>query len=205
MRLRAIERARLVKKTYPHRVSLEGLVVRARAGEAAARDQLLATLYADVRKHVFFVLHDAALADDAVQETMIAVHRGLDGFRGDASPRTWALAIATRVAHRLRRRETRYVATEAMPDVGCFDVDQRGAAELVALRRLLATLAPKKRDAFVLIAILELSAEEAGRVLGTFANTAASRYRHARAELEHELGDGAVRAPFPRAVEADHG
>lgn len=52
------------------------------------------------------------------------------------------------------------------------------------LRRTLATLSPKKRDAFVLMAIFELSAEEAGRALGTFANTAASRFRHARAELE---------------------
>jgi len=37
------------------------------------------------------------------------------------------------------------------------------------------------------MAIFELSAEEAARVLGTVANTAASRYRRARAELETRL------------------
>jgi RNA polymerase sigma-70 factor (ECF subfamily) len=117
---------------------------------------------------------------------MIALHRGLASFRGDtASPRTWALAIATRIAHRLRRRESRYqLVDDGTVDVGVLDLAPAAAAELAVLRRALATLGPKKRDAFVLMAIFELSAEEAGRALGTFANTAASRFRHARAELE---------------------
>jgi DNA-directed RNA polymerase specialized sigma24 family protein len=51
------------------------------------------------------------------------------------------------------------------------------------LQRALAALSPKKRDAFVLMEIFELSQEEAGRVLGVPANTAASQCRHARAEL----------------------
>jgi DNA-directed RNA polymerase specialized sigma24 family protein len=58
------------------------------------------------------------------------------------------------------------------------------AAELRVLQRALSTLTARKRDAFVVMAIFELTADEAGRVLGTFANTAASRFRHARAELE---------------------
>ena len=117
---------------------------------------------------------------------MIALHRGLAGYRGDgASPRTWALAIATRIAHRLRRREARYqLVDDGTVDVGVFDLAPAAAAELAVLQRALAALSPKKRDAFVLMAIFELSAEEAGRALGTFANTAASRFRHARAELE---------------------
>lgn len=169
---------------------LAQLAAAARDGDPAARRELLAALYVVVRKHVYFVLRGAqALADDAVQETMIAIHRGLADFRGDANPRSWALTIATRTAYRLRRKEARYVPSgdDDALEVEIFDVDQRGAAELAALRKLLADLAPKKRDAFVLMAIFELSAEEAGRALGTFANTAASRYRHARAELEGKL------------------
>ena len=69
-------------------------------------------------------------------------------------------------------------------DEGVFDLEPRAAAELAILQRALAVLSPKKRDAFVLMTIFELSAEEAGRVLGTFANTAASRCRHARVELQ---------------------
>ena len=162
------------------------MVAKARAGNARARHDLLAELYRFVRKHVYLLIGTGALADDAVQETMIALHRGLDGFRGDASARTWALSIATRTAIRMRKKEHRYVPVET-DETAVFDLAPAAAAELVMLRRALATLAPKKRDAFVLMAIFELSAEEAGRALGTFANTAASRYRHARAELEAYL------------------
>jgi RNA polymerase sigma-70 factor (ECF subfamily) len=144
---------------------------------------MLRELYGPVRKHVYFLLGGGALADDAVQETMIAIHRGLAGFRGEANPRTWALTIATRTALRMRKKEARYVVTDEV-DTAVFDVDTAAAGELVMLRRALAQLDAKKRDAFVLMTIFELTAEEAGKALKTFANTAASRNRHARAELE---------------------
>jgi RNA polymerase sigma-70 factor (ECF subfamily) len=165
---------------------LSGLAERTRAGDGKARHELLVELYGAVRKHVYLLLGAGAMADDAVQETMIAIHRGLVRFRGDASPRTWALSIATRTAWRTRRREARY-RPDGDAEVVWFDVAPTEAAELAMLRGALAKLAPKKRDAFVLMAIFELTAEEAGRVLGTFANTAASRFRHARAELEAQF------------------
>jgi len=159
-----------------------------------AHEELLRELYGVVRKQIHFQIADAALAEDAVQETMIALHRGLPKFRGDASPKTWAIAIAVRTARRLRRKAARYVAEPEL-DLAVFDTDATGAAELALLRRTLAQLAPKKREAFVLMGILELTAEEAGRALGTFANTAASRYRHARAELEELLTNPAGTGP----------
>jgi RNA polymerase sigma-70 factor (ECF subfamily) len=173
------------------------LARQAQAGDSQARHVLLVELYAAVRKHVYLVTGTGPLADDVVQETMIALHRGLAGFRGDASPRTWALTIATRTAYRLRRREARYEAVnDSTIDVGVFDIAPIAAAELTLLRKALARLGAKKRDVFVLMAIFELSADEAARVLGTFANTAASRFRHARAELEAVL----TRVDEPAAV-----
>jgi RNA polymerase sigma-70 factor (ECF subfamily) len=185
-------------------VELAALARRAQAGDREARHALLVDLYAAVRKHLFLVIGTGPLADDAVQETMLALHRGLARFRGDtASPRTWALAIATRIAYRLRRRESRYqLVDDGTVDVGVLDIEPVAAAELTMLRKALATLNPKKRDAFVLMAIFELSAQEAGSVLGTFANTAASRFRHARAELEAHLRAGATKFDEPVAVRA---
>jgi RNA polymerase sigma-70 factor (ECF subfamily) len=174
---------------------LAALVARANAGDASARHELLAQLYAAVRKHVYLLVGAGPMADDAVQETMIAIHQGLPSFRGDASPRTWALTIATRTAYRLRRKEGRYVPVEDAGDPAMFDLAPRAAAELALLQRALATLSPKKRAAFVLIAIFELTADQAGRALGTFANTAASRYRHACAELKAYLSRTGVDVP----------
>lgn len=168
---------------------LASLARDAQAGDAVAWKQLLVELYCAVRKHVYLVLGSSVIADDAVQETMFAISRGLGRFRGDtANPRTWALAIATRISYRLRRKEQRYqLVDDGTLDLEVFDLAPDAAAELVMLRRVLASLAPKKRDAFVLMEIFELSAEEAGEALGTFANTAASRCRHARIELEARL------------------
>lgn len=185
---------------------LAALARQAQTGDADAREQLLVALYEPVRKHIYLMLGSAALVEDAVQDTMTALYRGLARFRGDtASPRTWALAIATRVAHRLRAREARYELVEdGTADVAMFDLAPAAAAELAMLQRALATLTPKKRDAFVLMAILELSAEEAGCVLEIPANTAASQYRSARAELharfkrfDEPVRAGAVGAPGP--------
>jgi RNA polymerase sigma-70 factor (ECF subfamily) len=172
-------------ETWVPSSELAALAQRAQSGDAAARHELLVELYRSVRKHVYLVIGAGPIAEDAVQETMIALDRGLAAFRGDASPRTWALAIATRTARRLRRRESRYQLVEdGIADTAIFDLAPAASAELAVLQRALATLAPKKRDAFVLMAIGELTAEEAGAALGTFSATAASRYRHARTELK---------------------
>jgi RNA polymerase sigma-70 factor, ECF subfamily len=166
--------------------ALGELARRAQRGDTDARDRLVRALYVAVRKHVYFVIGSGPIADDAVQETMLALHQGLAGFRGEASPQTWALRIATRTAVRVRRRDSRQVATEEL-DLAVFDADLERAAQMAVLRRTLARVSDKKRDAFVLMSLLDLTAVEAGAVLGVPANTAASRDRQARAELEDLL------------------
>ncbi len=81
------------------------------------------------------------------------------------------------------------MAAEACIDPTVFDVEQSSAGELHMLSKAMARLSRKKREAFVLMALFELSASETGKILGTFANTAASRYRHARADLEEIYKD----------------
>src|SRR5258705_560131 len=114
---------------------LAELAERTRAGDGKARHELLVELYGAVRKHVYLLVGPGAMADDAVQETMLAIHRGLARFRGDASPRTWALSIATRTAWRTRKREARYrPVVDGDAEVACFDVAPTEAAELALLR-----------------------------------------------------------------------
>ena len=50
-------------------------------------------------------LHDA---DDALQETLLRAWRGLDGFDGRSSLRTWMYTIATNVCLRAMERRERY-------------------------------------------------------------------------------------------------
>lgn len=167
-------------------------------GDAA----LIAELYPVVRKHLSFLCGFHPATDDAVQESMLAIYRALPRFRGDSSPTTWALAIASRIGRRHLRRERRLhqAPPELAPSPEGFEPLAR-SAELVLLIRALEALAPKKREAFILMAIFELTAKEAAAVLGTFSNTAASRYRHARSELQGFLDQaGAESALVPGAL-----
>ena len=42
----------------------------------------------------FLYLRDAALAEDAVQESFLKAYRHLDGFRGESGEKTWLMRIA---------------------------------------------------------------------------------------------------------------
>jgi RNA polymerase sigma-70 factor (ECF subfamily) len=57
-----------------------------------------------------------AAAEEAVQETWIAVMRGIDGFEGRASLKTWIFRILTNVAMRSGARERRSTPFSALAE-----------------------------------------------------------------------------------------
>lgn len=73
----------------------------------------LAPLLALARRHT----RDSHWADDLVQETLIRAFRGLGGFRGDASLRTWLFRILTRLASEPQRWQRRDKASQLDVDV----------------------------------------------------------------------------------------
>jgi len=165
---------------------LRELARQAVAGDRDALQGVFAALFPLIHKHLSFVLGFGPLVEDAVQDSMLAIHRALPGFRGEASVATWALAIASRTCARYARRERKHRVADvgrAIEDA-LFSADSTTSGiELELLVRALGRLKLKKRQAFVLMAILDYSASEAGEILNTSANTAASRCRHARQEL----------------------
>ena len=162
------------------------LVQRAANGDRAAQQAVFQELFPLVHKHLSFVLGFGPTVDDAVQDSLLRIHRALPSFRGESSLATWALAIASRTAFKHGVRERKHhgeeldEATRASP---YGHSEATSSTELRLLVKALGHVSLKKRLAFVLIAILDYSANEAGDVLGVSANTAASRFRHARQEL----------------------
>ena len=64
----------------------------------------LVTLYErDLLRMCFVYLHDAALAEDAVQETFLKAYKALPSFREEASEKTWLMRIAINTCKDLRR------------------------------------------------------------------------------------------------------
>lgn len=107
------------------------------------------------------LLGSQADADEAVQESLLAAHRGFAGFRRDGTVRAWLFGIARHVcARRLegRRRDQRLL--EVVPADGAADdgFATRQRARLV--RRGLEQLKPSERDALVLRYVADLSHRE---------------------------------------------
>jgi RNA polymerase sigma-70 factor (ECF subfamily) len=88
------------------------LVERARSGDQAAFEELAGRYRGEVRIHCYRFLGSLADADDALQETLTAAWRGLAGFEGRASFRTWLYRIATNRCLNLLRAAGRRAGAE---------------------------------------------------------------------------------------------
>lgn len=136
--------------------------------------------------------HDA---EEALQETFLGAYRGLAGFAGHASPRTWLASILVRQVARVRRAYARRHGGRASP----FSLDDgiRGSDD-PALRRppaaaasdaamdlatLLNRLSPEHRDVLVLRELRGMSYDEIAHVLGVPRGTVESRLHRARQTL----------------------
>jgi RNA polymerase sigma-70 factor (ECF subfamily) len=83
------------------------LVARLRAGDEIAFAELVDQLHARLIAMARTFTSAPALAEDIVQETWLAVIRGLHGFEGRSSLRTWIFSILVRRARTLTSKEAR--------------------------------------------------------------------------------------------------
>jgi RNA polymerase sigma-70 factor (TIGR02960 family) len=68
---------------------------RARSGDQAAFERLVEPYRRELQVHCYRILGSFQDAEDMLQETLMAAWRGVDGFEGRASVRTWLYRIAT--------------------------------------------------------------------------------------------------------------
>src|ERR1043165_6596189 len=92
------------------------LVAAAQAGDRAALDALLRRHYDRVHAVCRRIAGSSRDADDAAQEAMISIVRGLPRFDGRAQFSTWAYRIATNAALDELRRRCRRPALAVVDD-----------------------------------------------------------------------------------------
>lgn len=137
-------------------------------------------------------------AAEAVQEALLAAHRGAGAFRGDAAVRTWLQRIVVNVCRdRVRRARTRPVLVpwpRAEPPAAGPDTATELATRL-AVHEALAELPVEQRVAVVLVDVQGCSLAEAAAVLEVPVGTVKSRCARGRARLAVLLGHLREEAP----------
>jgi RNA polymerase sigma-70 factor (TIGR02960 family) len=203
---------------------------RARAGDEDAFRELIDPYRRELQLHCYRILGSLQDAEDAVQETLLAAWRGLDGFEGRASLRAWLYRIATnRCLNALRDRSRRLqevpsmveppeptrrvepVWLEPYPDVlleGLADTApgpeaRYDTSESVGLAFVAALqhLPPRQRAALVLRDVLGFRTAEVAEMLDSSEASVKGALQRARATLDERLPlGGRERAPLPRSV-----
>ena len=96
--------------------SEEELVARLRAGDEAAFAKLVDELHGPLVAFARTFTRSGSLPEEIVQETWLAVIRGLPRFEGRSSIRTWVFGILIRRARTMAVREARQAASGPVGD-----------------------------------------------------------------------------------------
>ncbi|WP_327092074.1 sigma-70 family RNA polymerase sigma factor [Nonomuraea sp. NBC_01738] len=174
-------------------------LARARDGDDAAFTRLVGPLRGELHAHCYRMLGSPHDADDALQDALLRAWRGLRGFEGRSSLRSWLYTVATRtcldsVTGRGRRAmpmdlgpssEQAVLGDAPLTEVAWLapypddHLERREAVEL-AFVAALQHLPPNQRAALLLFEVLGYSAAEIATMMDTTATSVNSALARAR-------------------------
>src|SRR5437879_5434912 len=201
------------------------LLSRARSGDDVAFEELVRPYQRELQAHCYRILGSAADAEDAFQESLTAAWKGLAGFEGRASFRTWLYRIATgrclnmvRASRRSlmdveppeRSRLGEVLWLEPYPDAILAEVadptsgpearyEQRETISLAFITAL-QLLPPRQRAALILTDVLDFSAREVADMLDTTEHAIYGAVKRARATLARQLPKAEL-PPLPNSLD----
>lgn len=152
--------------------------------------QMVETYQTPLLRMCYLYLHDAQLAEDAVQETFIKAVRSLERFRGEASMKTWLTRIAMRTCCDMRRgswfrRMDRRITPEMLPEP-----QTETSADEAELTAAVMNLPKREREVILLYYYQDMNVNEVADALGVTQPTVSYRLRRARERLRRELEGG---------------
>jgi RNA polymerase sigma-70 factor (ECF subfamily) len=181
------------------------LVDRARRGDRAAMEGLLASVAPSIRRFAARMCKNDADADDVLQDALLSIATHLDSFEGRSSLPSWAFTIA-RTACSRRRRGLKNAPAEGDEALDARASERPGpedttssleTSELVA--QALARLPDDYREVLLLRDAEGLTAPEASQVLGVSVDALKSRLHRARSALRDALRPVLEAEPLPSA------
>lgn len=169
----------------------EELVRRIGAGDQAAVQAMVARKLPRLLSLATRMLGDAAEAEDVAQETFVRIWRHASGWRqGHARFDTWVHRVALNLCYdRLRRR--REWVTDELPEAADEAPLPDAGDEGRRVQQALLRIAPRQREAIVLVYYQEMSNIEAAGAMQVSVDALESLLARGRRSLQAMLiGDG---------------
>ncbi len=188
----------------PERTEELRLVAALQRGDEAAFESLVERFHLSLLRLATAYVSDRMVAEEVVQETWLALVRGIDRFEGRSSLKTWLFRVLTYQARRRAAHEDRIVSFSDMesPVVAAerFRADGHWAEGLPAwddtpeeqllsretralVESLIAQLSPRQRTVIVLRDIEGLSAAESCEILALTDSTERVLLHRARSRV----------------------
>lgn len=185
----------------PPQLSDSDLMKACQVGSESARDELVDRFLPDVHRLCRFLLRDAAMAEDAAQETFLRIFRYLDRWDG-RPPRPWLMTIAYNRCISQRQAGQGYSFNPSMDGPIQADIqhDEVLGLELEgAIQDSLAVLRPEFRDVLILHHISHESVEDIAQLMALPIGTVKTWLSRGRQALWDLLrAGGYVEGEMPR-------
>jgi RNA polymerase sigma-70 factor (TIGR02960 family) len=196
------------------------LLERARAGDGDAFRELTAPHLRELQVHCYRMLGSLQDAEDALQDSLLTAWRGLGGFEGRSSMRTWLYKVVTNRCLNARRSASRrrahgwnvpgvvppeptrlgeVVWLEPLPDTLVEGVDvplgpearyEQSESVSLAFVTALQGLPPRQVAVLILRDVLGFTAKETAEMLDSTVESVTSALKRARSSLERQRTSG---------------
>jgi RNA polymerase sigma-70 factor (ECF subfamily) len=174
------------------------LADRFRAGERGAFDQLVRRHQQGVWRIVRRYVRREADAADVTQLVFVRAFKGLAGFRGAASVRSWLYRIAINCSlswlRDHRREQPAEIAEDAIVEAAVAPANISAGEDQAQLRAAIAQLPPKQKLVLELRVFDDLSFKEVAELADCSENTAKVNFHYAVKKLRDILGGSHGRA-----------
>jgi RNA polymerase sigma-70 factor (ECF subfamily) len=164
-------------------------------GDESAFERLFRCYAPRIFRFAMSYLNDPALAEEVVQETMIAVWKNAKDYKEQSQLSTWILGIARNKAldrARASQREPellREIDRRALGRATPEQIAQRDS-QAERVRSALEKLSPEHREVIMLAFYNELSYSEIAQILNCPEGTVKSRVYYAKEQLKRILSEG---------------
>lgn len=159
------------------------LVLRAQSGDREAFDALLREAGPPLLRYVTRVTGNATLAEDVVQDCLVAIVRKIAWLSDPSLFRPWAYRIASRLAFRALKKERIFVESS---DEAAYEERPEDPWMRDRLLASLDRLSPASRAVITLHYLEEMPLSEVAAVLDLNVGTVKSRLAYGLAQLRKE-------------------